>query len=66
MVKISCQIQVYGIDGKETSPIDSPKITISSKDRYAEFVEISFEGKSLIVARKDLETSIRALTSLKV
>ncbi len=64
MIKVTCEVKVYEVDGKEAkhSPSDEPVI-VSSHWNYRDRVVLTLNGKSVTVLADDLEKAINNATN---
>ena len=59
MLDITCTTTIYEVDGKDTA-IGGPKLTVRSRDRYRQLVELEFDGKRVTVNIRDLHAALNA------
>jgi len=60
MIKVSCQMKVHEVDGKNTPGIGGPRVTLNSGS-IPQLVEIEFEGKRFSVVLEDLRSAIEII-----
>jgi len=61
MLRTTCEISVYEIDGKDVKSIGGPMVQVRSRDTHRILVEIEFEGKRVAVNRRELEAALNAI-----
>ena len=62
MLRTTCEISVYEIDGKDVTPVGGPKVQVRSRDTHRILVEIEFEGRRVAVNRRELEAALHAIS----
>lgn len=64
MIKVSNEVQVYEVNGKETPAVDCPKISVHSHWNETAKVTLEIEGKKLTVLARDLGAAIANATNI--
>lgn len=63
MIKVSSQVTIYEMNGKETT-IERPRLVVKSHWNNEDFVILIFEDKEITVTAKDLVAAITNATRI--